>query len=288
MPRFRANPHLPPFPVRAFHALLPLCPSMESPSPTCSASKKDIIRKSVTSSHHPAIFRCRGRGTGQFHTRSKRPATLRGIAWWIGQVKGKASKLHYICGPSCTGAADNPFELREHPGYRLRIAGQNSESVEAEEDTSWGSLKMRVSTIETFFVPAWYKKSFNSTKLIHSWCATRGTQYKFWLIFGCEKRTVCFKLYTTKTKKHTNGSVSYKNVYCHWQWYETNPHHTNTVLKKSVSSTMWASFKCVFVSEHLSFVSYHHADFSYPWHLFHTQMSFFHTLCNIFIPFWYN
>jgi hypothetical protein len=114
--------------------------------------------------------------------------------------------------------------------------------------------------------------------------------------------------------------------------YKTNPHHTNTVLKKSVSSTMWdprlgkpphhdtpcglpmhgmhggvwntddvlkhqghprrlrgglASFKGVFVSEHLSFVSYHHADFSYPWHLFHTQMSFFHTCCNIFIPFWY-
>jgi hypothetical protein len=108
--------------------------------------------------------------------------------------------------------------------------------------------------------------------------------------FGCEKCPVCFKLYTTKTKKHETNP----------QWYKTNPHHTNTVLKgtkqthtntvlkKSVSSTMWASFKCVFVSEHLSFVSYHHADFSYPWHLFHTQMSFFHTLCNIFIPFWYN
>ena len=48
-----------------------------------------------------------------------------------------------------------------------------------------------------------------------------------------------------------------------------------------------ASFKGVFVSEQFSFVSYHHADFSYPWHLFHTQMSFFHTCCNIFIPFWY-
>ena len=34
------------------------------------------------------------------------------------------------------GAADNPFELRKHPGYRLRSPGQNSESVEAEEDTS--------------------------------------------------------------------------------------------------------------------------------------------------------
>jgi len=32
-------------------------------------------------------------------------------------------------------------------------------------------------TIETFF--GWYKKSFNSTKQVHSWCATSGTQYKF-------------------------------------------------------------------------------------------------------------
>jgi len=34
------------------------------------------------------------------------------------------------------GAADNPFELREHPGCGLRSPGQNSESVEVEEDTS--------------------------------------------------------------------------------------------------------------------------------------------------------
>ena len=40
------------------------------------------------------------------------------------------------CGPSCTVAADSPFELREHPGDRLRSPGQNSESVESEEDTS--------------------------------------------------------------------------------------------------------------------------------------------------------
>jgi hypothetical protein len=63
MPRFRANLYLPPFPARIFHAQLPLCPNMESTSSTSSASKKDIIRKSVTSSHHPAIFMCRGRGT---------------------------------------------------------------------------------------------------------------------------------------------------------------------------------------------------------------------------------
>jgi hypothetical protein len=36
-------------------------------------------------------------------------------------------------GCTCTGAADDPFGLREHPGYGT---GQNSESVEAEEDTS--------------------------------------------------------------------------------------------------------------------------------------------------------
>jgi hypothetical protein len=33
------------FPVRAFHALLPLCPSMESPSSTPPAPKNDIISK---------------------------------------------------------------------------------------------------------------------------------------------------------------------------------------------------------------------------------------------------
>ena len=45
--------------------------------------------------------------------------------------------------PNCTTFVDqvvpgayDPFELREHPGYRLRSPGQNSESVEAEEDTS--------------------------------------------------------------------------------------------------------------------------------------------------------
>ena len=37
--------------------------------------------------------------------------------------KGKASILHYIRGPICTGAADNPFELREHPGYGLGSPG---------------------------------------------------------------------------------------------------------------------------------------------------------------------
>jgi hypothetical protein len=63
---------------RTFHAQLPLCNSMESTCPICSASKNYIIRMFATSSHHPAIFRCRARGAGRFHTRSKRPATPRG------------------------------------------------------------------------------------------------------------------------------------------------------------------------------------------------------------------
>jgi hypothetical protein len=74
------NPYLPPFPARAFHALPPLCPSMESASSTPPAPENYIIRKSATRSHHPAISRCRGGGTSPFHTRSKRPATPRGNA----------------------------------------------------------------------------------------------------------------------------------------------------------------------------------------------------------------
>ena len=45
--------------------------------------------------------------------------------------------------PNCTTFVDqvvpgayDPFELREHPWYRLRSPGQNSESLEAEEETS--------------------------------------------------------------------------------------------------------------------------------------------------------
>ena len=134
----------------------------------------------------------------------------------------------------------------------------------------------------------WYKKSFNSTKQFHLWSAIIGTQYNFRPVLVvkkvlCGSSCIWIDLKTVQMVQNKPTPHKYRP-----ERYKTNPHHTNTVLKKSVSSTMWASFKCVFVSEHLSFVSYHHADFSYPWHLFHTQMSFFHTLCNIFIPFWYN
>jgi hypothetical protein len=63
MPNFRPNTHLPPFPARTLHALLPLCPIMESPCSTPPAPKNYIIRKSATCFHHPAISRCRERGT---------------------------------------------------------------------------------------------------------------------------------------------------------------------------------------------------------------------------------
>jgi hypothetical protein len=76
IPRFRANPYLPP--ARTFHALLPRCPYMELPCTTPPAPENYIISKHAASSHHPAVFMCRRRGTGRFRTRSKRPAKPRG------------------------------------------------------------------------------------------------------------------------------------------------------------------------------------------------------------------
>ena len=75
--------------ARPFHALLPLCPSMELLSSMPPAPENYIIRKSATSSHHPVIFRCRGGGTCPFHTRSKRPATPRGNGDESAKSKGK-------------------------------------------------------------------------------------------------------------------------------------------------------------------------------------------------------
>jgi len=78
--RFRANLYLPPFPARTFHALLPLCPNMESSCPTPPPPENYIIGQHATGSHCHAISRRGGRGTGRFHTRSKRPDTPRGNA----------------------------------------------------------------------------------------------------------------------------------------------------------------------------------------------------------------
>ena len=61
MPKFRPDPHLPPFPARTSHALLPLCPSEESPCNTSSAAENYIIVKPAPGSHCPAISRRRGR-----------------------------------------------------------------------------------------------------------------------------------------------------------------------------------------------------------------------------------
>ena len=53
MPRFRANLYLPPFPARTFHAQLPLCPNMESPSSTPPPPENYIIGHHATGS--PAL-----------------------------------------------------------------------------------------------------------------------------------------------------------------------------------------------------------------------------------------
>ena len=65
-------------PARTFHALLPLCPSQESPCNTSSAAENYIIVKPATGSHCPAISRRRGRVAVRLHTRSRRPATPHG------------------------------------------------------------------------------------------------------------------------------------------------------------------------------------------------------------------
>ena len=75
-PKFRPNPHLPPFQARSSHAWVPLCPCAESPCPTPSPPENYIIVKPATGSHCHAISR-RGRAAGRFHTLSKRPTTLR-------------------------------------------------------------------------------------------------------------------------------------------------------------------------------------------------------------------
>jgi hypothetical protein len=70
-------------------------------------------------------------------------------------------------------------------------------------------------TIETIFVPVWYKNSFNCTKQIHScvslfsWCTTWNTQYIFHNQKWVKICIVCHWLHTT------NGPVSYYwNFFC--------------------------------------------------------------------------
>ena len=94
MPRFRANLYLPPFPARTFHAQLPLCPNMESPSSTPPPPENYIIGQHATGSHCPAIFRCRGGGTGPFHTRSKRPAARKWVMNRLSQRESLQIALH--------------------------------------------------------------------------------------------------------------------------------------------------------------------------------------------------
>ena len=59
----------------------------------CCASKNYVFRMFATSSHHPVIFRCRARGSGQFHTRSKRPRSTAAARMLRGSRCGSSASL---------------------------------------------------------------------------------------------------------------------------------------------------------------------------------------------------
>ena len=86
----------------------------------------------------------------------------------------------------------------------------------------------------------WYKKSFNSTKQFHLWSAIIGTQYNFRPVLVVMKMVLCgssciwIDLKTVQMVQNKPTPHKYRP-----ERYKTNPHHTYTVLKKSVSSTMW-------------------------------------------------
>jgi hypothetical protein len=57
----------------------------------------------------------------------------RNLLWNFGR-KTESLRFYLRLRTKLYRAADNSFELREHAWYRLRSFGQNSESVEAEEE----------------------------------------------------------------------------------------------------------------------------------------------------------
>jgi hypothetical protein len=102
MPNFRPNPHLPPFPARTFHALLHFCPSMESPCFTL-------------------------------------PYRLSALRFpRAGSVELGDSIHAQNAPPHRSEMRDESAKSKGKPPNRtaLRSPGQNSESVEAEEETS--------------------------------------------------------------------------------------------------------------------------------------------------------
>ena len=127
MPKFRPNPHLPPFPARTSHALLPLSPSPESPCAT-SPTRKSHNRKAYNRFSLPCDFQAGGAWRRAIPYTLKTPLHTPRENVMNRQSQREslrtALNLHNL-EPSCAGAADNPFELREHPGYRLRSPGKN-------------------------------------------------------------------------------------------------------------------------------------------------------------------
>ena len=116
MPRFRANLYLPPFPARTFHALLPLCPNMESPCPTPSASKNYIIRKSVTSSHHPAILSAEDVGQGNSIQAQNAPPCRSEMRDESAESKGKPPNHTAFAVQVVPGLLTTPVSSQNTPG----------------------------------------------------------------------------------------------------------------------------------------------------------------------------
>ena len=80
----------------------------------------------------------------------------------------------------------------------------------------------------------WYKKNFNSTKQFHVWSAIIGTQYNFRPVLVvkkvlCGSSCIWIDLKTVQMVQNKPTPHKYRP-----ERYKTNPHHTNTVLKKSV------------------------------------------------------
>jgi len=77
------------------------------------------------------------------------------LACWRPPLQGEA----YASGLSASGVS--PLACRSFSN----LPAQFFKSEDAKDSKGFR-------TIETFFVPVWYKKSFNGTKFLHSWCAT--------------------------------------------------------------------------------------------------------------------
>jgi hypothetical protein len=79
MPKFRPNPHLPPFPEHFPRATATLPPARNRPAPrllNLKIASLESLQPVLTTLQFPGA----GRGADRFHTRSKHPDTPRGNA----------------------------------------------------------------------------------------------------------------------------------------------------------------------------------------------------------------